>query len=230
MMRPARARTVLFPGDQLAACPLCAATAAGLAATPLSSTICDASGQPAKLGAHVPADSASGLPVIGPRAVGRGRLRHCDARALPRPTAPSREVLPNGVRVVIQEHRTSDIVVLQLWVGVGGRDEAPEERGFSHFAEHMLFKGTETLGRGFVDREIEAVGGRTNAATSYDYTYYYVLLPAARAARGIEMLADIAVNSRFDTDELGHEREVVFEEIRLGEDNPRAALHRRLYD
>ena len=160
-------------------------------------------------------------------AAGCATATRAPSRGLP---PPSREVLPNGVRVVIQEHRTSDIVVLQLWVGVGGRDEAPEERGFSHFAEHMLFKGTETLGRGFVDREIEAVGGRTNAATSYDYTYYYVLLPAARAARGIEMLADIAVNSRFDTDELGHEREVVFEEIRLGEDNPRAALHRRLYD
>src|SRR5262245_61258207 len=142
----------------------------------------------------------------------------------------SREVLPNGLRVVIQEHRTGDIVALQLWVGVGGRDETPGERGFSHFAEHMLFKGTEALGRGFVDREVEAVGGRTNAGTSYDYTYYYMLLPAARAPRGIEVLADIAVNSRFDPDELAREREVVFEEMRLGEDNPRSALHRRLYD
>jgi zinc protease len=143
---------------------------------------------------------------------------------------PSRAVLPNGARLVVQEHRTSDIVALQLWVGVGSRDEGPEERGFAHFAEHMLFKGTETLPRGFVDREVEAVGGRTNAGTSYDYTYYYMLLPAARAVRGIEVLADIAVNSRFDPDELDREREVVFEEMRLGEDNPRSALYRRLYD
>lgn len=148
------------------------------------------------------------------------------SRGLP---PPSRDVLASGVRLVVQEHRTSNIVALQLWVGVGGRDEAPHERGFAHLAEHMLFKGTETLGRGFVDHEVEAVGGRTNAGTSYDYTYYYMLLPAARVARGIEVLADMVVNSRFDRDELDREREVVFDEIRRGEDNPRSALYRRLY-
>src|SRR6266852_8525043 len=143
---------------------------------------------------------------------------------------PSREVLPNGLRLILQEHRTAEVVSVQLWVGVGGRDEAPSERGFSHFAEHMLFKGTERLGPGFVDREVERVGGRTNAGTSLDYTYYYMLLPSARAARGIEVLADMAFNSRFDPEELGREREVVFEEVRLGEDNPRSFLVRRLYE
>jgi zinc protease len=142
---------------------------------------------------------------------------------------PSREVLPNGARLIVQEHRTADIVALQLWVGVGGRDEGPAEQGFSHFAEHMLFKGTDTLPRGFVDREVEAVGGRTNAGTSYDYTYYYMLLPARRVVRGIEVLADIAVNASFEADELDRERDVVFEEMRLGEDNPRSALVRQLY-
>ena len=81
---------------------------------------------------------------------------------------PSREVLPNGMRLILQEHRLSDVVALHLWVGVGGRDEFPAERGFSHFAEHMLFKGTATRGPGFVDRDIEAVGGRTIAGTSWD--------------------------------------------------------------
>jgi zinc protease len=113
---------------------------------------------------------------------------------------------------------------------VGGRDEAPSERGFSHLAEHMLFKGTDALEPGFVDREVEGVGGRTNAGTSFDYTYYHMLLPSERAARGIEVLADMAFNSRFDPVELGREREVVFEEVRLGEDSPRSFLSRRLYE
>lgn len=141
---------------------------------------------------------------------------------------PLREVLPNGARLVIQEHRAGDVVALHLWVGVGSRDEAPRERGFSHFAEHMLFKGTETRGRGFVEQEVEAVGGRTNAGTSYDYTFYYMLLPASRASRGIEVLGDMAFNSAFDPAELDRERAVLFEEIRLGEDNPRSALYRGL--
>jgi len=145
-------------------------------------------------------------------------------------SAPSREVLANGTRLIIQQHRTSDVVALQLWVGVGGRDESPDERGFSHFAEHMLFKGTESRAAGFVDREVESVGGRTNAGTSWDYTFYYILLPAARATRGIEVLADMAFNSRFEAVEIDREREVIFEEVRLGEDNPRSFLGRHLYE
>ncbi len=171
--------------------------------------------------------------LVAAAAIAVSLLSGCAGRdsGRPSPLPPlSREVLPNGFRLIIQEHYSSKTVALQLWVGVGGRDEAPSERGFSHFAEHMLFKGTETLGAGFVDREVEGVGGRTNAGTSLDYTYYYMLLPSPRAARGIEVLADMAFNSRFDPEELGREREVVFEEVRLGEDNPRSFLGRRLYE
>ncbi len=139
-------------------------------------------------------------------------------------------MLSNGLRLIIQEHRAADVVALQLWVGVGARDEAPGERGFSHLVEHMLFKGTETRGRGFVDQEVEGVGGRSNAGTSYDYTFYHMLLPLARAARGIEVLADMAFNSTLDPVEITREREVVFEEARLGEDNPRMSLSRRLHE
>ncbi len=142
---------------------------------------------------------------------------------------PTRLVLENGMRLIIQEQRASDIVALHLWVGVGGRDESPVELGFSHFVEHMLFKGTETLGSGFVDREIEAVGGRTNGGTSLDYTFYYMLLPARQAPRGVEVLADVAFNAAFVPRELERERRVIFEEVRLGEDNPRSSLVRQLY-
>jgi zinc protease len=143
--------------------------------------------------------------------------------------APIREVLPNGMRLIVQEHRAASTVAIHLWTGVGGRDEAMGERGFSHFAEHMLFKGTETRPRGFVEAEVEAVGGRTNAGTSNDYTFYYLLLPAARALPGIPLIADMVLNSVFDPVELGRERDVVFEEVRLNEDNPRASLGRQLY-
>jgi zinc protease len=144
--------------------------------------------------------------------------------------APLREVLSNGMRLIIQEHWAADVVALQLWVGVGARDEAPDERGFSHLVEHMLFKGTETRGRGFMDEEVEGAGGRANAGTSYDYTYYHMLLPATRAARGIELLADMAFHASFDPEEIDREREVVFEEARLEADNLRTFLPRRLYE
>jgi zinc protease len=133
------------------------------------------------------------------------------------------------MRLIVQEHRAAGTVAVQLWARVGGRDEAVGERGFSHFAEHMLFKGTATRPRGFVEAEVEAVGGRTNAGTSNDYTFYYLLLPASRVVPGISLIADMVLNSSFDPTELEHERDVVFEEVRLNEDNPRISLGRQLY-
>jgi zinc protease len=146
------------------------------------------------------------------------------------PQVPMRYVLPNGVRVIIQEFRSSEVVAVQLWVRAGGRDEAASELGLAHYLEHMLFKGTTTRARGFVDRDVEGVGGRMNAATSLDYTVYHAVLPKSRAVPTIEMLADISVNSVLDETELDLEKKVVLEEMRLSEDSPQRHLSRQLYN
>jgi len=78
---------------------------------------------------------------------------------------PVREVLPNGLTLLIQEHRSSDIVAVYLWVGTGVRYEKPDGLGYAHFQEHMLFKGTDTFGPGYIDRTVEGEGGRSNAFT-----------------------------------------------------------------
>jgi zinc protease len=141
---------------------------------------------------------------------------------------PQRSVLPNGVVLVVQEHRASQVVAIQLWMRVGGRDEAADELGLSHCLEHMLFKGTPTRPPGSIDQMIEGVGGQSNAFTSYDFTHFDVLLPAGEAAAGIELLADIAVNASFDQGELDRERLVILDEMRLVEDDPDRFLSRRL--
>ena len=146
----------------------------------------------------------------------------------PAPTL-SRHVLANGVRVVIEEHRRSEVVALQLWVQAGGRDETASELGLAHYLEHLLFKGTVTRPAGFIDREVEGVGGRMNAGTSLDYTYYHMLLPARRALAGIETLADISVNATLDEGLLEREKRVVLEEMRLSEDSPTRFLARQLH-
>ncbi len=120
-------------------------------------------------------------------------------------------------------------MAVQLWVRAGGRDEAATELGLAHYLEHMLFKGTTTRAKGFVDRDVEAVGGRINAGTSRDFTYYHVVLPAPRTVAAIEMLADISVNSSLDETELELEKKVVIEEMRLSEDTPQRHLVRQLY-
>ena len=143
---------------------------------------------------------------------------------------PTREVLPNGVVLIAQEHRASDVVALQLWMRVGGRDETADELGLSHYLEHMLFKGTPTRPPGSIDALIEGLGGTSNAFTSQDYTHFDVVLPAQHMRAGIELLADIAVNASFEQRELDAERKVVFEEMRLTEDNPDRFMVRRLYE
>ncbi len=157
----------------------------------------------------------------------------CSSVAKPKPpveaAGPTRYVLHNGVRVLIQEYPSSEVVAVQLWVRAGGRDEAASELGLAHYLEHMLFKGTTTRSKGFVERDVEGVGGYINAGTSLDFTYYYVMLPAARAISTIDMLADISVNSSLDETELELEKKVVIEEMRLGEDTPLRHLSRQLY-
>jgi zinc protease len=141
----------------------------------------------------------------------------------------ARQVLRNGMRLIVQDHRAPDIVALYLFVGVGVRHEAPDQLGYAHFQEHMLFKGTDRFGPGYVDRTVEGVGGRSNAVTSFDYTSFYLVLPSEATAAGVELLADMAFRSSFVPDEIGREREVIFEEARIEQDNPRSAVVRQLY-
>src|SRR3989442_9253079 len=143
---------------------------------------------------------------------------------------PERHVLGNGVVLIVQEQRASEVVALQLWMRVGGRDEAPDELGLSHYLEHMLFKGTPTRPPGSIDALIEGLGGQSNAYTSYDYTHYDVVVPAEHLQSGVELLADIAVNASFEPSELDAERKVVLEEMRLTEDDPDRFMLRRLYE
>jgi zinc protease len=143
--------------------------------------------------------------------------------------SPTRHVLPNGIPLIVQEHRGSELVALQLWVRAGSRDESASELGLAHYLEHMLFRGTTSRPTGFVERDVESVGGAINAGTSWDFTYYYVTLPASRVTQGLELLADIAMNAALDAAVLDKEKDVVLEEMRLGQDSPRRVLGRTLY-
>jgi len=143
--------------------------------------------------------------------------------------APVRSVLKNGMRLIVQEHRAADVVAVYLFIGVGVRYEKPDELGYAHFQEHMLFKGTDRFGPGYIDRTVEGVGGRSNAMTSFDYTAFYIVLPTEATATGVELLHDMAFDSTFAPAEVAREREVIFEEDRIAQDNPRTAIIRQLY-
>src|SRR5499426_355479 len=142
---------------------------------------------------------------------------------------PIREVLPNGLTLLIQEHRSSDIVAIYLWVGTGVRYEKPDGLGYAHFQEHMLFKGTDTFGPGYIDRTVEGQGGRSNAFTSFDYTTFQIQVPSDGTRKALELLEAMAFRSTFEPKEIDAERQVIFEEARIETDTPKSAIIRQLY-
>jgi zinc protease len=146
------------------------------------------------------------------------------------PRPPVVETLPNGLTLVVQEHRAADIVAVHLWVATGVRYENPDGLGYAHFQEHMLFKGTDKFGPGYIDRAIEGTGGRSNAFTTYDYTTYQILVPSDATKTAVDLLDDMAFRSKFDPKEITAEREVIFEETRIQTDNPRDAIVRQAYN
>ncbi len=128
--------------------------------------------------------------------------------------------LDNGLTVYALEHSDVPLVTLDMWVRVGSADEPAHLAGISHFLEHMLFKGTPRLPVGEYDRRIEALGGYLNAATSMNFTHYYMTVPSIHLDAALEDLADVIRNSTIDPVEVERERGVILEEIRLKEDNP----------
>lgn len=134
--------------------------------------------------------------------------------------------LQNGLRVILDENHSSPVAALQLWVKVGSADESDEEAGICHFIEHMLFKGTERR-KARIAGEIESLGGNFNAYTSYDQTVYHIVIASRYVDAGLDVLADAVMHSVFDPLEIDREREVVLEEIRMGQDSPSRTISKQ---
>lgn len=136
--------------------------------------------------------------------------------------------LENGLTVLIMEDDRFPLVNARLYVHAGSAYENPKIAGISHVLEHMVFKGTEKRGQGQSAREIESVGGSMNAATSFDYTVYYVEVPDTQWKLGLDVITDMAFNPTIDPDELESEKKVVLEELERGEDTPNSMLFKTL--
>ncbi len=137
--------------------------------------------------------------------------------------------LPNGLKVFIQEDHARKVATIQIWTMVGGADENQRELGISHLIEHMAFKGTEKRGVGKIAAEIEALGGETNAYTSWDETVFHVTVPSNKIAEGIDILTDAVFRPTIDSAELEKEKQVVIEEILEGEERPERKAGKLLF-
>ncbi len=138
-------------------------------------------------------------------------------------TEVSREVLPNGLIVLVAEDHAAPVVASNLWVRAGYFDEEDHQVGISHVIEHMFFKGTPDRPRpDQIATEIKGLGGELNAGTYYDSTNYYVVLPSDNFRRGLEIQADALMHPLFDEQELRREIEAVIQEGRRKIDSPPA--------
>jgi len=136
-----------------------------------------------------------------------------------------RTVLPSGITVITEYMPQVRSVAIGFWVGVGSRDESDPLNGMSHFVEHLLFKGTETRSARDISEAFDTLGAELNAFTSKEYTAYYTRLIDEHVAEGVEILADMVQNPRFDTVDINSERNVILEEINLHEDSPDERIH-----
>ncbi|MGC1676465.1 MAG: pitrilysin family protein [Candidatus Binataceae bacterium] len=137
----------------------------------------------------------------------------------------SRSVLSNGVRVLSEAMPQMVSSTIGIWVENGSRYETPDESGVSHFIEHLLFKGTKKRTAAQIAEEMDNVGGVLNAFTGKEYTCYYAKVLGADLPMTIDLLADIFLESMFDSEEIDRERQVVLQEISQAEDTPDDFIH-----
>ncbi len=131
----------------------------------------------------------------------------------------------NDISVLLEPVDGVVSVSVGLWINRGSRDEKPEQYGYAHFVEHMLFKGTEKYSAKDIARIVDRVGGQHNAATNREYTCYYINVVSDYLEMSLDILSDMYYNSVFDREELEKEKNVVIEEIRMYEDTPDEFIH-----
>ncbi len=147
--------------------------------------------------------------------------------------APEELTLSSGIPVILQ-HYDGAVAATYWWNKVGSADERPEEAGFAHFLEHMLFKDSAAKETGMAStgqtaRAIESLGGDINAYTSFDQTVYHVTCAATHWEKILDVFGGMAKPQRFLKKDFDSEREVILEELRKNEDSPGRQLFQSLF-
>jgi zinc protease len=124
----------------------------------------------------------------------------------------NRFTLDNGLRVIVHEDNTTPMAVLNILYDVGARDENPEQTGFAHLFEHLMFGGSVNIPS--YDEPLQRVGGENNAFTSNDITNYYITLPSTNIETAFWLESDRMLNLAFSEKSLEVQRNVVIEEFK----------------
>jgi zinc protease len=127
--------------------------------------------------------------------------------------------LDNGMHVILHKDTSAPVVVTSVMYHVGAKDEQPGRTGMAHFFEHLLFEGTENIKKGEWFKMVSSNGGRNNANTTDDRTYYYEIFPSNKLELGLWMESERLLHPIIGQDGVDTQNEVVKEEKRLRVDN-----------
>jgi zinc protease len=145
------------------------------------------------------------------------------------PLNPFEHQLANGLRIIVKEDHRAPTAVHMVWYRAGSVDETNGTTGVAHVLEHMMFKGTPSVGPGEFSRRVAAAGGRDNAFTSRDYTAYFQQVPKQKLEEMMQLEADRMRHLNLDPKEFAQEIKVVMEERRLRtDDQPQSLLFEKM--
>ena len=131
------------------------------------------------------------------------------------------KTLDNGLQVVvIPMKNNSNVITTDIFYKVGSRNEVMGKSGIAHMLEHLNFKSTKNLKAGEFDKIVKSKGATNNAATSFDYTHYYIKSSSKNLETSVELFAELMENLNLKDEEFQVERDVVAEERRVRTDNP----------
>ncbi len=124
----------------------------------------------------------------------------------------TRNILPNGLRVLVHEDHTTPLVAANVAYNVGSRDEHPDKTGFAHLFEHLMFAGSKNAPD--FDEPLQRAGGENNAFTTNDYTTFYEVLPTANLETALWLESDRMLSLNISQKALNVQRRVVVEEFK----------------
>ncbi len=134
--------------------------------------------------------------------------------------AVTRHVLENGLTVIIKENPASDLVVTEAIVRAGSRVEEPPQTGITFFVRAMMLRGTQRRSGPEIAQAIESIGGQLGGGTAADFTVLHTITTSRHVDAGMDLLADLLTDARFDPQEVETQRRVSLSRIGQSSDQP----------
>jgi zinc protease len=133
-------------------------------------------------------------------------------------------VLPNGLKVIVLEDHSADLVAVEVWVRAGNISEKKSNNGVAHFIEHLLFKGTVKRPSGQADRDIESLGATLDASTTRDSIRISTVVASKYFDTALDVISDVTMRAKFDPEDVQRERSVILDEISRRDADPLKTL------